>query len=76
MRYETPDGGILVERNYRVISNNYGSYGNLTNVKSGDRIIGAKMKITCDPPNRPGAPGGWLEVELYGTYQPQTDSNS
>ena len=71
VRYETPDRGTLVERDFRVISNNYGSFGELQNiVTSDDRVIGVLLGISCDPPDRPGAPGGWLDVELYGKYKP------
>lgn len=72
VRYETPSGETIEERKFQVISNNFGSYGELENIYGiNDAVIGVKMRISCDPPNYPGAAGGWLEVEISGKYQPR-----
>ena len=69
--YEAPEGAWVAEAHTRTLADNSGDLEQivLTDFLDGDRNKPqkAQVEISCDPPDFPGAPGGWMEVELYGT---------
>ena len=73
MVYEAPEGYWISDARVLVLGDNSGTMDSLTldNLVDGtDMPRTATVPIACDPPNTPGAPGGWMEVEVYGTIEP------
>ena len=71
MKFIAPNGSWITEAHTKSIGQKYGDYEKI-NYRQMDENEGFKFvqsaQLWCDPPNYPGAPGGWIEVELYGTH--------
>ena len=69
--YTAPEHAWITEVHTRVLNDNSGGLGQVDfeDFLDGDRNKPrrAQVNIWCDPPDFPGAAGGWMEVELYGT---------
>ena len=70
--YQAPAGGWIVTGptgpRVDVLADNDGSMGQLdfTHHDSAGRPTNVSVRITCDPPNYPGAGGGWMRIKLSG----------
>ena len=78
VKFTAPDGTMIIRDTVRVstISDNEGSHKSVQyeENKSGD-LTSAFVNFECDPPNYPGAGGGWMEIELHGEYGPISSSS-
>ena len=74
VEFNAPDSTWITEAHIRTVSNNYGSFGKINfdlsspDSEGPERKIRAWAPLRCNPPNYPGAPGGWMEVELHGKH--------
>ena len=71
VEFTAPKGTwIIADAHIRTDQDNYGDYGKIvysvSNIDGMERKTGAKVELWCDPPNQPGAPGGWMKISLYG----------
>ena len=77
VEFNAPEGNVIVmPAHIRVLSDNHGGYSPVEYMvpNTGEDPTGVKASMSCDPPNFPGAPGGWMEIELYGEYR-QSETN-
>ena len=65
--YEAPDGYKINEVHVRTLRDNDGSHGSIQTTEVDGATKSATISFSCDPDNHPGAGGGWMEVQLYGT---------
>lgn len=76
--YTAPDGAWVAEAHTRILADNSGSLGELRfeDWLDGDQNRPQRVwvEISCNPPDFPGAAGGWMEVELYGTLGRNTQA--
>ena len=68
LRYIAPSGYFIDEYSFVQGARHYGNTGGL-DVQTGDsgRTSRISVRLSCSPPDRIGAPGGWNNGELRGT---------
>ncbi|MDD9980365.1 MAG: hypothetical protein OXU81_03235 [Gammaproteobacteria bacterium] len=68
LRYEAPAGYSITEHEFIQRATHYGTTGGMR-LRGDDagRVSAVEVRLSCDPPNYPGAPGGWNQGELTGT---------
>lgn len=75
VEYIAPEGSIVLtfEKGPKVdvMQEKFGKYAafELLQRNEEDRYKGVRAWISCDPPNYPGAPEGWMRIELSGFYE-------
>lgn len=76
VEFSAPEGRVIVyPARSRVLSDNDGFQDPIDYFdrdSHGDAGV-ARASIGCDPPNTPGAGGGWMEIELYGEHRAAAD---
>ena len=67
--YDSPGSYYLDSYRIEDIETNHGSRGGIevTSRDAEGRAMGVRVELVCDPPNYPGAPGGWSRATLTGT---------
>lgn len=74
MKFDSPKGTWIDEdyTEFEVVTQNHGEFGKIkysTSFVHGDvRNTRLELDLWCDPPDYPGAPGGWMEISLYGKH--------
>lgn len=66
------EGPVVIEEvHIQVLEDNFGSYSPIEymNHNSEGEATRVRSRIQCNPPNYPGAAGGWMQVRLHGTYR-------
>ena len=61
--FDAPEGKVIVDIEQRTLKSNDGF------AKHSFTQSRATMVVTCDPPNYPGAGGGWMEAEFTITLK-------
>ena len=71
VNYSAESGYYITEARIVEISSNHGNLGNLRPISrdSKGRPIEYTADISCDPPDYPGAPGGWAKARIEGTMR-------
>lgn len=66
--FKAPAGRWIKAAEIKVIAKHYGRHSKVkydqSTVAGEMRRTRAHAEISCDPPDYPGAPGGWMEVRL------------
>ena len=72
VKFNAPEGTRIIEKTVYVstIADNDGSHRKVQYKRDNYGVTSASVKFQCDPPNYPGAGGGWMEIELHGEYKP------
>ena len=61
----TPPGAKIRSVRLEEKDEHYGTIGDVQRSED-DRLV--RVPLSCDPPDLPGAPGGWAQVKIVGTY--------
>lgn len=61
----TPPGAAITNVRLEEKDEHYGTIGDVERSED-DRLV--RVPLSCDPPDLPGAPGGWAQVKIVGTY--------
>ena len=66
-RHEAPEGYYL-DSFYYTRDTRYGGVDGLRVTKrdAGDHILAVSVRVACDPPDEPGAEGGWSRTTIVG----------
>ena len=74
VEFKAPETTWITEAHIRPVETHYGASGDVQydlsnpDAEGVERKIRGWVRLSCDPPNYAGAPGGWMEVELYGKH--------
>ena len=72
VEFKAPEVTWITQAHIRTEKKHYGKHGKIkysvSNAGGEERKIRANAQLWCDPPNYPGAPGGWMSVTLYGEH--------
>ena len=70
VEFKAPEGTWITQAQIRKEKKHYGGHDKIeysvSTVNGEKRKTSAKVSLWCNPPNYPGAPGGWMKVTLYG----------
>ena len=72
VEFRAPEGRVIVQpAHIRVVDDNDGRHGPIEYLDHNEKKEATRVRasLSCNPPNHPGAKGGWMEIELYGTHK-------
>ena len=67
--YRAPGEYAITDYSSEMGSMNHGNYGDFIPTEKDGHLIGISVHLWCDPPDFPGAPGGWANLTLKGTVR-------
>ena len=72
VEFRAPEGRVIVKpAHIRVVDDNDGRHGPIQYLDHNEKEEATRVRasLSCNPPNHPGAKGGWMEIELHGTHK-------